>query len=127
MADEKIPAITDKQWQEKKELGHFEKVFTYIGKDGKEAKVKAKVTIHSGFQYDQMEESCKEPHKSGIMIVNQRKLNRATMKLVYGVDGTGLQAILDNKGNDLYNQMRNFAFKVTGMGVSDDTIDDEKN
>lgn len=124
---EEIPSITDEQWQKKKELGQFEKVFTYMGKDGKPANVKATVTIHSGFQYDQMEESCKVPHKSGIKILDQKKLNRATMKLVYGLDGTALQSILDNKGPSLYNQMRTFAFQVTGMGVSEEKVEEEKN
>ena len=125
--ENKTPSIYDKDWQEKKELGKVEKTFTYKGTDGKQSQVTAIATIHPGSTFEKIEEDVMTVGKNGIAQMDSKKHSRSIMKTVYGIDGTGLQAILDNKGADLFNQMRTFAFSLSGLTMSDEDVEKEKN
>ena len=127
MAEKEIPSIYDKDWQKKTELGSIKKTFTYKGIDGKMCKVTAEATIHPGSAFEKLEQDSTETLPSGMKKMDTEKHLRSIMKLVYGIDGTGLQAILDNKGADLYNQMRTFAFSLSGLSLDEEGIEKEKN
>jgi hypothetical protein len=125
--ENKTPSIYDKDWQEKKELGKVEKTFTYKGTDGNQCHVTATATIHPGSTFEKLEEDSMTTEKNGMKQMDTKKHARSIMKTVYGIDGTGLQAILDNKGADLFNQMRTFAFSLSGLTMSDEDVEKEKN
>jgi len=124
---DKTQSIYDKDWQKKEELGTVNKTFGYIGLDGAKAKVTAKATIHPGQQFEILTEQNTTTAKNGLDKLDTKKHSRSIVKLVYGIDGTGLQNILDHKGPDLYNQMRNFAYELSGLSLSEDEVEDEKN
>lgn len=121
------PSIYDKEWQEKKELGTIDKTFVYVGVDGQKSKVTARATIHPGHQFEILTEQNTTKSKSGIDKLDMKKQSRSIMKLVYGIDGTGLNNILQNKGPDLYTQMKLFAYEISGLSLSEDEIEEEKN
>lgn len=125
--EKEIPSIYDEEWQKKKELGKIPKTFDYFGKDGKPAQVTAEVTIHPGQQYELLEQQNMKADRKGVKRLDSKKHGRSIMKLVYGLDGTGLDNILDNKGGDLFNKMRAFAFEIAGLSLSDDEVEDQKN
>ena len=127
MAEKKIPSIYEKDWQTKKELGTLEKTFTYMGTDNKPNQVTATATIHPGSVFEKLEEDCKETLKSGLQKMDSLKYARGIMKTVYGIDGTALNNIMDNKGADLFNQMRTFAYSVAGLSLTEDEVEKEKN
>lgn len=125
--EDNVPSIYDKDWQETKELGKVKKTFKYVGTDGKPSTVTAEATIHPGQQYEVIEQANTKKDDKGIKRLDTKKHSRSIMKLVYGIDGTGLNNILSNKGGDLFNKMRAFAFEISGLAISSDEVEDEKN
>ena len=124
---DETPSIYDKDWQVKDELGTVNKTFSYVGLDGAKAKVTAKATIYPGHQFEVLAAEHTKKSKTGIDTMDTTAYSRAVVKMVYGIDGTGLQNILKHKGGDLHNQMRNFAYELSGLSLTEDEIEDQKN
>lgn len=124
---EKKASIYDKDWQKKKELGTIDKTFIYMGLEGKTEKVTATATIHPSTYYEKLEDESMITGKDGLKTLDTNKHTRSIIKAVFGIDGTTLQAIMENKGQDLYNQMREIAFRVSGLSLTKEEVDNEKN
>jgi hypothetical protein len=130
MADENKgnPNLLDKEWQKKTELGVVKTTFHYLTDGGEKASVDAVGKIPPGPTVESIEEDCtKRDTKTGVGRLDGFKYGRKITCLVFGIDGSTLQHIMENKGPDLYNQMRTFAFKLCGISLTDDEIEKQKN
>ena len=123
---EQIPSLTDKTWQKEKTLGSVKKIFEYWTTEGKK-KVRADAMIPDVPSLDMIEKNCTTTDGKGFPTLDTNKQSREIIKLVYGLDGTSLQAIIDNHGSTVYHQMKAFAFEVSGIVMSKDDIETEKN
>ena len=128
MAEKKDnPTLLDKEWQKKTELGTIPVTFRYLTDGGEMASVDAVGKIPPGPTVENIEEVCSPRDKSGVAQLNGFKYARKITCLVFSLDGTQLENIMENKGPDLYNKMRTFAFKLCGISLSDEEIEKQKN
>jgi len=123
---EQIPNLKDKEFQDTETIGTINKVFEYWTKEGR-SRVAAEATIPDVPTLEGIEKNCTSYDGKGVPRVDNKKQAREIVKLVYGLDGTSLQNIIRNHGATLYNQMRTFAFELSGIVMSSDEIETEKN
>lgn len=120
------PSMKDKNWQKTRELGEIKKTFHYIGKDGEEASVDAVGYIPPGPVVDGIEESNTTRNDKGVSTLDGFDYARDIICLVFKLDRGELNSISENKGPDLYTQMKMFAFTICGL-ISDKAKEKQKN
>jgi len=127
MKRDEIPSLTDEEWYSKQELGKIETVLTY-NTGGGTAQVRVVAHVLSGSVVESMtSKHTRLNTKTGEIELDTDAYIKDLIKQVFRLDEAKYRAIMDNKSSDLRMKLRDLATKVSGLELTEQEIEHEKN
>jgi len=122
-----IRSLTDKEWISENELGTIEEVIEY--RSGEEVfQVNAVAHVLSGAEHDAIEAKySKYNSKTEEFDIDSEGYNKAKMCATFKLDEETLNQIYDNKSSDLRMKMMQLMNRASGVTLTDEEVEAEKN
>jgi len=121
------PRLSDKDWSKKNELGTTEELVKYRTPEGPK-EVLVTVAMISGAEEEAIEDQCKfRDPETGTYDIADTKVTMLKFCRMFGIDEETYHDIMHNKPGDLRNKLIMLQAKYSGIDLSFDEIENEKN